>query len=148
MFVDFGKKFSTRRTSCFDVDGRHPNIERVGRTPWKAYDYAIKDGDVVCGGAERPEESRSGNGETDHKWSRIADAETADEFWELCRTLDPRALCINFGNLQRYADWKFRPVPTPYTHPRSITFTDGDSDGRDDWLSQSQIGSGLPRVGT
>ncbi|UJO02125.1 Rep [Molossus molossus associated gemykibivirus 5] len=60
VFVDFGRVFRSRRTDAFDVEGRHPNVQHVNRTPWVAYDYAIKEGDVVAGGAERPPESSRG----------------------------------------------------------------------------------------
>ena len=34
-FVDFGRKRRFRRVTCFDVDGRHPNIEQSRGTPEK-----------------------------------------------------------------------------------------------------------------
>ena len=97
-FIDFGgRAFSTRNNRKFDINGHHPNIERVGRTPWLAYDYATKDGDVICGGAERPLESnglpdssdtqdarlgvsKSGTG-NGMDWEWIAAASTREEFF-------------------------------------------------------------------
>ena len=49
-FVDFGRKYRTRRVDAFDVAGQHPNVSPSHGTPAKGYDYAIKDGDVVAGG--------------------------------------------------------------------------------------------------
>lgn len=141
-FVDFGREYSTRKTDAFDVAGQHPNIERVGKTPHKAYDYAIKDGDVVCGGAERPSESGGRDRKSHATWTRIANARSRDEFWELCRELDPKSMCTNFSTLQRFADWQYREHIPEYTSPSGISFYGGGLDGRDDWLSQSGIGSG------
>lgn len=124
------------------MDGQHPNIERVGKTPYKAYDYAIKDGDVVCGGAERPCESGGGDGKAHATWTRIANARSRDEFWELCRELDPKSLCTNFSTLQRFADWQYREHIPEYSSPEGISFYGGGLDGRDDWLLQSGIGRG------
>ena len=53
VFVRFGRKFRSRKADVFDVDGRHPNIVPSRGTPEKGYDYAVKDGDIVCGGLRR-----------------------------------------------------------------------------------------------
>ena len=54
-FVDFGRKFRSRRTSIFDVDNHHPNVSATHSTPREGFDYACKDGDIVAGGLGRPE---------------------------------------------------------------------------------------------
>lgn len=140
-FVDFSTKFRGRGHQIFDVDGRHPNIETVGRTPWKAFDYVIKDGDVICGGAERPVESSSSGSTTHDKWVEISSATTRDEFWELVFRLDPKAGCCNHSSLAKYADWRFRVDPPVYEHPGGITFVHGATDGRDAWVSQAMLGA-------
>jgi len=139
-FVDFGEKFRGRGAEIFDVDGRHPNIETVGRTPWCAYDYAIKDGDVICGGAERPIETSNVGTSTVDKWAQITSATCRDEFWELVHRLDPKAAAVSFTSLSKYCDWRFTPVPPVYESPAGITFVDGEMDGRDDWVRQAKIG--------
>lgn len=141
-FVDFGERFRGGGTQIFDVEGRHPNIETVGRTPWKAYDYAIKDGDVVCGGAERPVETSNSGGTTFDKWSQITSAACRDEFWELVHRLDPKAAAVNFSSLSKYCDWRFAPIVEPYTTPTGITFVGSELDGRDEWIEQAAIGFG------
>lgn len=123
VFVDFGRKYSTRRTSIFDIQGRHPNIKKVGRTPWCAYDYVEKEGDVVGGSATRPAETNPGGSDESKKsWEEIANADDADHYWELLRALQPRALCTNFGNLQKYADWKWRKTTPAYQHNEDFEF--------------------------
>lgn len=147
VFVDFGRKFRSRKTDVFDVDGRHPNIQPSKGTPEKGYDYAIKDGDVICGGLERPVPSRDGNSETHSKWTRITCASDREQFWELCHELDPKSTVCNFGQLQKYCDWKFRVDPPAYATPSGIEFSDGEMDGRHGWLQQSGVGCGEPLLG-
>lgn len=140
VFVDFGRKFRSRAANIFDVADHHPNISPSKGTPEKGYDYAIKDGDVVAGGLERPEPRGTGTGSLADKWARITSAEDRDSFWELCHELDPKATACSFGQLQKYADWKFAEVEPVYESPRGIDFIGSDVDGRDEWLHQSGIG--------
>lgn len=141
-FVDFGKRYDTSDQRRFDVDGRHPNIAPSQRTPEKMYDYAIKDGDVVGGGLERP--VRSGVSETVDVWRQIADAEDRDSFWELVRELAPRALLTNFTSLRNYAEWHYRPERTPYSTPEGVTFDLSRVEGLSEWvcdnLSRDNVG--------
>ena len=119
-FVDFGRKFRTQRTDVFDVGDHHPNISPSYGTPEKGFDYAIKDGDVVAGGLERPNGkavSRSAD-----PWATIILAESRGEFFQLLHELAPRALCTSFTSLSKYADWKYRVDPEPYQHDPSFTF--------------------------
>nr|UGV21545.1 MAG: replication-associated protein [Giant panda Genomoviridae] len=144
-FVDFGRKFRSRKTDVFDVDGRHPNIQASRGTPEKGYDYAIKDGDVVAGGLERPARS-TGCGKTVDLWSQIAGAESRTEFWELCEELDPKSMCCSFSQLQKFADWRFAEDPPVYESPAGFGFVAGDVDGRDDWLQAAGLGLGQTQL--
>lgn len=148
VFCDFGRKLRSRKADLFDVDGHHPNVTPSRGTPELGYDYAIKDGDVVCGGLGRPVvDCRGGNGPTHEKWSEITSATNRDEFWELVHRLDPKSAACSFSQLQKYADWKFRPVEPAYENPAGISFIGGDLDGRSDWLGQSGIGGETPLIG-
>uniref|UniRef100_A0A8E7G2D3 Replication-associated protein n=1 Tax=Syrmaticus reevesii Genomoviridae sp. TaxID=2814996 RepID=A0A8E7G2D3_9VIRU len=146
VFVDFGRKFRSRKTDVFDVGGFHPNIEPTRRTPSSGYDYAIKDGEVVAGGLARPEPRSIGSGATYQKWAEITSAGSRDEFWALCEELDPKSLVTSFPSLQKYADWAFRDIPTPYATPPGVTFDISGATGCDDWLQQSGIGLGETRA--
>jgi len=137
-FVDFGRKFRTRRARIFDVHGRHPNIEPSKRNPEVGYDYAIKDGEVVAGGLARP--SRDGVEPNGDKWSEIVRAESEPQFWELVERLDPKALCTNYGNLRKFVDWRFQPEPEVYRHPVGVNFDLGMVPELAEWREQS-IGS-------
>lgn len=147
VFADFGRKFRSRKADIFDVADRHPNISPSKGTPEKGYDYAIKDGDVVAGGLERPEPRGDGSGTLADRWARITSAEDRDQFWELCHQLDPKSTACSFGQLQRYADWKFAEPEPEYESPGGFGFIGSDVDGRDEWLHQSGIGSGEPPIG-
>lgn len=118
-FFMFESKFRSSNVRVFDVDGHHPNVSRGYSNPADGYDYAIKDGDVVAGGLERPSESSVQN---DSKWARIVAAEDEDEFWSLVRELDPRALCINFTSLRAYAGHRYAPTRDEYRSPTNIRF--------------------------
>lgn len=149
VFVDFGRRFRSRRSDVFDVGGFHPNIVASQGTPDKGYEYAIKDGDVICGGLAKPDcvTRRSGDSKTDTKWAEITSATSRDEFWALCHELDPKSAACNFNSLSKYADWKFAEVPPVYVSPYdAASFTCG-VDGRNDWLQQSGIGCGEPLIG-
>lgn len=111
-FVDFGRKFQSRRQDVFDVAGFHPNIQASLRNPQAAYDYAIKDGDVVAGGLERPNGVKATGATIDY--DQIFMAPTREEFFETVRSLAPRLLLANFTSLEKYADWHYRVDPEPY----------------------------------
>lgn len=116
-FFMFSTKFSTRDCRAFDVGDCHPNIVAGYGTPQVGYDYATKDGDIVAGGLERPSGGHDRLPAAGGVWSRIVLAETRDEFFELCKDLDPRSLCVNFPSLRAYADWRYRLDRSPYSHP-------------------------------
>lgn len=146
-FVDFGRKFRSRKADIFDVAGRHPNIEPSRGTPWAGYDYAIKDGDVICGGLGRPRAPRSKPTHNDvYQYTEITNADDPEHFWELLHHLDPRAAVLNFAAIGRYVQWRF-DEPEVY-QPRAISdFDPGFVDGRDAWLRQSRIGSAGAHLG-
>lgn len=147
-FVDFGRKFRSRRTDIFDVEGRHPNIQSSRGTPWAGYDYAIKDGDVICGGLGRPEEPSSKRVKKDwDQWTEITNARDRDHFWELVHHLDPKAAACSYGQLAKYAEFRFAVKPPVYASPSGVSFVGGDVDGRDAWVDQSGIRSGEPLLG-
>lgn len=122
-FVEFERKFDSRNVRIFDVDGCHPNISQSYGTPEKGFDYAIKDGDVVAGGLQRPR--GMGISSTRSKWHDIIDSPNREDFFATIASLDPRTLCVSFGNLVKYADWKYRVETQPYSTPPDIQFETG-----------------------
>lgn len=138
-FFMFERKFATRDERCFDVDGRHPNVVRGYGTPEKGWDYATKDGNIVGGGLERPGGIRDNAHQ--NKWAEIIMAESRNEFFDRIATLDPRSLCINFGNLEKYADWRYRPNTEEYSHPRGISFPEENVHELNAWVDENIHGN-------
>lgn len=133
-FVDFGRKFRSRRTDILDVDGFHPNISPSRGNPAGGYDYATKDGDIVAGGLARPDSPDVTEGR--NPYAEICMAETRDDFWDLVTTLAPRMLLANFNSLSAYADWKYRVDPEPYVPNPEHTFNLEGYPELDRWATQ------------
>jgi len=147
VFFAFESKFRSRNVRVFDVLGRHPNLSPSRGTPEKGYDYAIKDGDVVAGGLARPE-PRGGMSVGAGKVANVAHlCESANEFLELFDELDRGGLIKGFQQARSYADWRFAESPPEYESPAGAVFRSGADDGRDEWLAQSGIGSGVSLLG-
>jgi len=146
-FVDFNRKFRSRNVRVFDVGGFHPNVSPSRGTPEKGYDYATKDGDIVAGGLERPG-PRGGMSVGAHRVRNVAHlCESVGEFLELYDEMERGDLIAGFGNIVKYADWRFRIESPPYCTPEGTIFASGTMDGRDDWVSQSGISGGEPLIG-
>lgn len=120
VFCDFGRKKQSRRPSFFDVDGRHPNIVPSRGSPELGYDYAIKDGNVVAGGLERPGRVRVAS--LTNKWREIVAADSREEFLELLRELDPKTYVTRWSEICRYADHVYAERVEPYVGPDGIEF--------------------------
>jgi hypothetical protein len=134
-FVDFGKKFRSRRTSIFDVCGHHPNVSATHSTPREGFDYACKDGDIVAGGLARPDGST--RIERTNRWHDIVHAESREEFFAMLMEYDPRALCTSFGQLTKFADWKYRVDPVPYEHPPELEIDTSGFPELEEWALRS-----------
>lgn len=140
-FVDFGQKYRSRNTRVFDVAGCHPNIEQSRGQPWVGYDYAIKDGDIVAGGLERPSEPGGARLPSSHdKWIEITSAETADEFWKLLGELDPCAMVRSFTQCRAYAEHRYRVSRDPYCTPSGITIDTSGMDELSSWVTENLRG--------
>jgi len=137
-FVDFGREYSTRDARQFDVEGCHPNVLPGKKTPEKMWDYATKDGDVVAGGLERPDGGRLPT--AGDPWHTIIKAEDRDEFFTLCGELAPRYLACSFPSLCKYADWRYRKDPEPYSHPTGYTFSTERFPELDQWVRENLDG--------
>lgn len=122
-FVDFGRKRRFRRHVFADVGCFHPNIQPSRGTPGTAYDYAIKDGDVVAGGLERPDDGADGrrsNVPTDNTMATLVSIEDECAFWEAVRELAPGLLLRNHPSLESYAKRRFAPRLQQYSHPQQL----------------------------
>lgn len=131
-FVDFGRKYRSRDMSAFDVEGRHPNVSPSKGRPGEGYDYAIKDGDVVAGGLERPGGSSVPGPSID--WAEAMSAESMDEFLERCLSMDAGKALRMFTQLQAYARWRYRPVRETYVSPSGLRIDTSRVPELDDWV--------------
>lgn len=143
VFCSFERRFRSRKIDVFDVDGYHPNAKPSRKNALGGYDYAIKDGEVVAGGLERPSgvSGRRGTTRDEDSWAEITAAESPDEFWRLCEELDPKSMVCNFPALSRFVDWRFRPEPVAYATPDGI-FDLADYASLCDWRDNVLFGGG------
>lgn len=125
VFFDFGQKRRIRRMDVFDVQGRHPNIEASRGTPAKGYDYAIKEGDVVAGGLERPSgmDDKDESTSDHHKWRQIVDAPTREEFFDLLGDLAPKNMVLSWTQVRAFANDRYETKEPDYIGP-DITWSD------------------------
>ncbi|YP_010798083.1 MAG: replication-associated protein [Genomoviridae sp.] len=140
-FADFNRKRRFRSQTVFDVGGRHPNISPSRGHPWDGYDYAVKEGDIVAGGLERPMEKSVTGGSRDTNWTRIVEAETRDEFFELCKQLDPQRLVCSWPAICKYADHRYAPEDVEYSSPAG-EFSLGEYPEMVQWANELQSTGG------
>lgn len=126
-FVDYVRIRDWTGSSRWDVGGHHPNCNPVSRTPHRAFSYAIKDGDVVHDDFDestRPKgpigDRRRGNGASKRNFAEITDAVDKEDFFAKMQKLDPRALVCAFGNVTKFADWKFPDPRRPHEQPSGV----------------------------
>jgi len=107
----------SRSARIFDHGGFHPNIKRVGRTPWKAYSYCAKDKNLVAGVEFSEEDLGRSIKQTTSAWAEIVESDCEDEFWSRVKRLDPRQLCVSYPSLRKYCDAVYKKSPDRYQHP-------------------------------
>jgi len=131
-FVDFGVRYSTRQARVFDVGDCHPNILPGRRTPEKMYDYATKDGQFVASeGFERPGSHQNPKAQA---WSEIESCDTRQDFIHSALRLDPRAAILGWGNLCKYADFRYAEPSLPYETPGGATFDTSSEPRIERWV--------------
>lgn len=147
-FVDFGRKFRSRNTRCFDVAGYHPNVSPSKGRPEKGWDYATKDGDICAGGLERPRSTGRKNGDTlDDKATEILNAQSKDELLETCRQLAPSKLLWSYPSIRSYANDHFTEGPPEYTHPEEIELDTSAYPELNRWVTEELDGFRMGRRG-
>lgn len=119
-YVDFGRRFETENSRRFDVEGHHPNILCVRRTPECVWDYAGKDGDVLHEFGLRPTPSRSKRCR-EEDWAVIRSAPTRDEFFEKGYELAARDFILFGSSCASYADQQYASKKPSYNRPTSMS---------------------------
>ena len=88
-----------------------------------------------------PRGSSNADGVGKRRWATITNAADKDSFFAACAEMDPRALVTSFGNVSRYANWKYPDLRGSYDSPDGISVDlSGYPELRDyfsSWLSQS-----------
>lgn len=133
-FFMFDKKYRTRNSRAFDVNGRHPNILAGRRTPLAMFDYATKDGDICAGGLAR-EDFEKDETPKDEKYRYIIDGETRDEVLERAAEVDPGLFIRSYLSLRAYAESKDFKDPTDYVSDETLEFSTIDYPELSDWVS-------------
>lgn len=121
-YVDFGRRFETENARRFDVEGHHPNILCIRRTPECAWDYAGKDGDVIHENGLRPTPSRSKRCR-EEDWAIIRSAPTRDEFFEKGYELATRDFILFGSSCALYADQRYNPKKPCYDRPDGLSIS-------------------------
>lgn len=147
VFVDYRRVRDLTGARRWDVQGVHPNLLRVRRTPWRAYAYVTKHSDVIrdtFDDRDRPKppaRNSHADGVGKRRWETITNAADKDSFFAKCQEMDPRALVTAFGNVSRYADWKYPDLRGSYDSPEGICVDlGGYPELREyfrDWLQQT-----------
>lgn len=89
------KRFISRDPRRFDINGFHPNIEQILRTPENAWAYVAKDGNLVVDELPDPPVSRSKSARKQEVWNTAPwESRTPEQAYHLLAKEDPkRALC-------------------------------------------------------
>ena len=94
----------------------HCNILVARRTPWRVFDYAGKDGDILCENATRPPVTGAG-ATRDDKWATSMLASGKDEFLQDIKSHSPRDSVIYRRQLQYHCEQVYGSGTSP-TMPR------------------------------
>lgn len=134
VFVDFRRKYRTRDSRKFDVEGFHPNIVPSLRNPAGGWDYATKDGDICGGELRRPESTEGSQASRQNAgWDELRSAETRDDFFRIASEHLFSHLVKSFNSFSAYADWKFRVDRSPYRHNPEFVFDLGQLGALREW---------------
>lgn len=132
-FFMFAGKFQSRNPRIFDVDGHHPNILRGRKTPEQMYDYATKDGDVVAGGLQRPDDPVSSKNDSDDFWRCVFAAETREETLRVAQESSVSLLGRYFFQVRAIAEGKAMRSPLDFVSPPELEWELGPYPELTDW---------------
>lgn len=117
---DYGRTRNITGSRHFDVEGYHPNVQRV-RSLAKCIEYVRKDRDGGPeGGWEEPGDGHSRGGARaamEEGYDRAIDAPTREAFFGACREASKQDYVIRREQLRKYADELFPETAAGYTPP-------------------------------
>lgn len=117
-FVDFGSVYDFENPHRFCVGTKRPdstkkcpgqahcNILTIRRTPFRAFDYAGKDGNVLFENVTRPP-ARGAGASRDDKWAGSLQLESKDEFLADLKNHSPRDWVLYAKQIQATAERMF-----------------------------------------
>lgn len=121
-YIDFGRPFETENPRRFDVGSTHAHIRRVSRTPWNAWSYAVKDGDVVRSTCDRPPIVRSAL-ERNADGLYVLAAPTSTELYERVQEVNPWLLLKCSTQIEHHCKRVYRPPgKAAYGNPSGLQF--------------------------
>lgn len=121
-YIDFGRAFETENPRRFDVGQTHAHIRRVCRTPWNAYNYATKDGDVVKSTCDRPPIVRSAL-ERNADGLYVLAAPDSAELYERLTEVNPWLILKCSTQLEHHCKRVYRPpAKAAYVNPDGLQF--------------------------
>ena len=103
--IVFEKKFNSRSSSIFDIDGKHGKIEPLKSQP-KALEYVKKDGDFITN-IEEEKKKRKYN-------QIIKECSKKKEFMEAVLEEHPRDYVINLEKVEYFANKHFKKETPQY----------------------------------
>lgn len=119
-YMEHPDRFDWRGTRYLDIDGVHPNIEPLTKTPWHAWAYVRKDGDILIDEIpNEPAGRRAGNRAATETsvWTNIFNsAKDEDDLLTLVKEKLPRDFAKSFNNIQNAAKWSHRRDPNCDTY--------------------------------
>lgn len=127
-FVDFGHKYEFENVHRFCVGPKRPgstsncigqthcNILPIRRTPFHAFDYAGKDGNVLYEDVTRPP-ARGAGASRDDKWAGSLQLATKNEFLEDLKNHSPRDWVLYYKQIEAAADRVFGKHSQPPNLP-------------------------------
>lgn len=147
-FVDFGKRKQFKDERKLDIDGHHPNIQPfTSGQPADMYDYAIKDGNIVAGGLERPETTsgrkRKGgctSAERQAKMQRVLDATTEEELDAALMDQLGEKYITSYNAVKAFKADRLRPKPKDYTSPDGLSVNTENYPELKEWVAQNLDG--------
>ena len=97
IYVDVGDNFIINEPTTLDYCGYHPNIKAVRTTPFKVYEYVLKDGDIMFEEGEPPKAVTKVS--ADDKWSTIMEASSKEEFMKRANKMAPRDTVLHYTSV-------------------------------------------------
>nr|QKQ15095.1 Rep [Trichosanthes kirilowii geminiviridae] len=112
--IEFVDTVRTRNAEAFNIQGFHPNIQRV-RSRKAACDYVRKDGDFI---SNFPDASKTTWGDI------LAQSTTKDEFLDSVRSHYPRDYVLQHDRVLSFAELHFKPTIPEYVNEYNFANVD------------------------